>query len=237
MPTVLITGVNRGIGLELARQYLHDGWHVHGTLRQHGDASEALCGRYPETFEVHALDVTEFDAVDRLAGVLATIDIDVLLSSAGTMGNIDFAAGGLDVGGFAQTDYTDWLDVLRVNTLAPMRLAEAFVEHVARSRQRKIVALTSMVGSMALNTRGGLYAYRSSKAALNAVMRSMSHDLRSRGIIALPLHPGWVRTGMGGPGADIDVESSAAGIRRVIDSVTLADSGRFLRFDGEELPW
>jgi len=138
---------------------------------------------------------------------------------------------------FGATDYAEWNRVLAVNLLAPMKMAEAFVEHVASSEQKKIVTLTSVMGSIRDNTSGGYYVYRSSKAAANAVMKSMAVDLKARGIIAVPMHPGWVRTDMGGPSAPVETADSAAGMRKVIESLTLSDSGRFLHFQGKELPW
>jgi NAD(P)-dependent dehydrogenase (short-subunit alcohol dehydrogenase family) len=153
------------------------------------------------------------------------------------MGAHTFAEMGLAMQRFGESDYADWEQILRVNALGPMRMAEAFVEHVARSGQKKIVTLTSVMGSMGANGVGGLYAYRSSKAAANSVMKSMSINLRDRGIIALPMHPGWARTEMGGPKADIDAVTSASGLRRVIAGLTPADAGRFLAYSGEELPW
>jgi len=127
--------------------------------------------------------------------------------------------------------------VLRINTLGPLKMAESFVTQVAASGQKKIVTLSSILGSVGANEAGGMYSYRSSKAAVNAVMKSLSIDLKSRGIIAVPIHPGWVRTDMGGPGADIDVQTSVAGMVRVIGGLTTADSGKFFNYAGELLPW
>jgi NAD(P)-dependent dehydrogenase (short-subunit alcohol dehydrogenase family) len=127
--------------------------------------------------------------------------------------------------------------VLRVNLLGPMKVAEAFVGNVAASVQKKIVTLTSVVGSISQSRFGGLYAYRSSKSAANSVMKAMSVDLKDRGIIAVPLHPGWVRTEIGGPRAELDVVESVTGMRSVIAGLTTTDTGRFLRWDGRELPW
>jgi NAD(P)-dependent dehydrogenase (short-subunit alcohol dehydrogenase family) len=126
---------------------------------------------------------------------------------------------------------------LRVNLFGPMKMAEAFVENVAASEQKKLVTLTSIVGSIGQNTFGGLYAYRSSKAAANSIMKSMALDLKRRGIIALPMHPGWVRTDIGGPRAELDAPAAVAGLRKVIGGLMPADAGRFLQWDGRELPW
>jgi NAD(P)-dependent dehydrogenase (short-subunit alcohol dehydrogenase family) len=184
------------------------------------------------------LDVTDHAAVDRLAVALEATPIDVLLNSAGTMGSGSFARDGLAFGSFGNSDFEDWEQVFRLNVLGSMKMAEAFVTHVARSEQKKIVTLTSMLGSVANNRIGGLYAYRASKAAVNAIMKSMSIDLaKSHGIAATALHPGWVRTELGGPNADIDAAPSVAGMRRVIDALTLANAGRFWVYDGSELPW
>ena len=239
MPTILITGASRGLGLEFARQCAGEGWHVLACARDPSSATElaALARSFAGRIDVHALDVTDHARIEALASGLAGTPIDVLLNNAGTMGREGFAEKGLAAQRFGATDYEDWLEVLRVNVLAPMKLAESFVEHVAASEQRRIVTLTSMMGSMGQNRVGGFYAYRSSKAAANAVMRSMGLDLRGRGIIALPLHPGWVRTGIGGPRAELDVATSVAGLRQVIAGLTLDDAGHFYQWDGRELPW
>jgi len=236
MPTVLVTGCNRGLGLEFVRQYLADGWRVLACARTASTELKELMSSH-DTLSCHGLEMTDHSGIDALAAELSATPIDVLLLSAGTMGGVDFATKGLSVGGFGDSDFADWEQVLRINTLGPMKMSEAFVEHVQRSDQRKIVALSSMVASMQINTAGGLYAYRSSKAALNAVMRSMSVDLANRKIIALPIHPGWARTDMGGSQAPVAPEESVSGMRRVIDGLTLAQSGRFLCYDGTEMPW
>jgi NAD(P)-dependent dehydrogenase (short-subunit alcohol dehydrogenase family) len=233
MSTVLVTGANRGLGRELVRQYHADGWRVFACCRR-PEASGLAEG---DGLSVHRLDVTDHGGVAALASELEGVAIDVLLNSAGTMGARSFAAEGLGIQRFGESDYVDWLGILRVNVLGPMKMAEAFVEHVARSEQKKIVSLTSIVGSMARNRAGGLYAYRSSKAALNAVMKSMAIDLARRRIIAVAMHPGWVRTEMGGPRAEIDAVTSVAGVRRVIAGLTAEQAGRFLSWEGEELPW
>lgn len=240
MPTVLVTGASRGLGLEFTRQYAAAGWQVLACARDpagatalHG-AAAAAGGRV----SLHPLDVADHAAIDRLAAQLADAAIDVLINCAGTMGAGNFAAQGLAFGRFGTTDYADWERVLRINVLGPMKMAEAFVAQVARSEQRKIVTLTSILGSIARNTRGSLYGYRSSKAAVNAVMRSMSIDLAaSHGIAATTLHPGWVRTDMGGPSADIDAQTSVTGMRRVIDALTVDTAGRYWMYDGSTLPW
>lgn len=225
MPTLLITGANRGIGLALVRGFAGDGWRVHACCRQPERATDLKAVEGDVTR--HRLDVTDGLRVHGLARELADEAIDLLVNNAGIFGPRR---------GFGETDYDDWLKVLAVNTLAPLRLAERFVEQIARSERRLIVNVSSRMGSIA-NGKGGAYGYRSSKAALNAVTKGLSEDLRDRGITVVALHPGWVQTDMGGDGADITVEASAAGLRKVIDGLTSAHSGRFFNYDGEEIAW
>jgi NAD(P)-dependent dehydrogenase (short-subunit alcohol dehydrogenase family) len=239
MPTILITGANRGLGLEFARQYAADGWQVHACTRHPEAAPElaALAAASGSRFAVHALDVAEHAAIEALAQQTAGAPIDVLLNNAGTMGRHSFAEKGMTIQRFGESDYADWVEIMRINVFAPMKMAEAFVEHVAASAQKKIVTLTSIVGSIGQNTFGGLYAYRSSKAAANCVMHAMAMDLKKRGIVVVPMHPGWVRTDIGGPRAELEVAQSVGGVRRVIAGLTLESSGRFFQWDGRELPW
>jgi NAD(P)-dependent dehydrogenase (short-subunit alcohol dehydrogenase family) len=232
VPTVLVTGASRGLGLELARQYVHDGWEVLACARSPhtAQALERLAGTSDGHLSVHALDVTDFGAVGALARKLDGRPIDVLINNAGTMG----ARGS----GFGSSDYAAWDETFHLNTFAPMRVAEAFVAHVAHSGQKKLVSISTIMASMAGNSLGGFYAYRASKAALNAIMVSLAVDLgRRHGIIAAALHPGWVRTDMGGPRADIDAVTSVTGLRRVIAGLSREQAGRFLSYDGTELPW
>jgi NAD(P)-dependent dehydrogenase (short-subunit alcohol dehydrogenase family) len=226
MPTVFVTGANRGLGLEFARQYGGEGWQVHACVRSPEKATEL---RQLKNVTVHQLDVTDFAAVDGLARELSTVAIDVLINCAGTMGRTT---------AFGASNFADWETVFRVNTFAPMKVSEAFVPHVAKSDQKKIVSLTSLMASIADNELGGFYSYRSSKAALNAIMRSMAIDLgRKHGIIAGLMHPGWVRTDMGGPRATLEPAESVAGMRKVIAGLTKEKAGRFWSWDGTEAPW
>jgi len=227
MPTVLITGASRGLGFEFARQYAADGWRVIATYRDSvgGGTLSDLGNRV----YVHALDVTDHDHIQALARTLKRESIDLLLNNAGIYGPRPQPLGGVD--------YDAWTEVIRVNAMAALKVCECFVDHVARSDLKRIVAVTSRMGSITDNDSGGCYIYRSSKAALNAVMKSLSVDLRPRGITVAVLHPGWVRTDMGGPSALIDPEESISGMRKVIAGLTLEDSGRFFTYDGAEIPW
>lgn len=227
MPTILITGANRGLGLEFTKQYAADGWRVHACCR-YPDTAEALQGlAASDQVSVHRLDVTDPATIEALA---AEIDgpIDVLLNNAGTF---------RDRRGFGNSDYDAWLETFKVNVLGPMRVAEAFVDHVARSERKVIANVTSKMGSIADNTSGGCVSYRSTKAALNMATKSMSLDLAGRGICAVVLHPGWVQTDMGGMSAPLETQPSIAGMRKVIGGLGPGDSGRFFNYDGAEIPW
>ena len=226
MPSVLITGSNRGIGLALARAYAADGWRVIATCRAPTGARElqALAG----DISLRRLDVTEQDQIAALAANV-TSPIDILINNAGIYGPRDPALGVLDAAA--------WAGVLRVNTIAPIMVAEAFAGHVADSGRKTMAFLSSRMGSIGENTSGGSMIYRSSKAALNAAVKSLAIDLAPRGIKILVLHPGWVKTDMGGAGAPITPEESVAGLRQVIDGVTAPMSGRFWSTDGAEISW
>jgi NAD(P)-dependent dehydrogenase (short-subunit alcohol dehydrogenase family) len=236
MPTILITGANRGLGLEFARQYAAEGWEVHACCRrpEAADDLRALLKTGAQV-RVHALDVADFPGIDALAHELAGTALDVLLNNAGIFGP-RLRAGGDRGQFFGAVDYEAWAQVTRVNTMAPLKMAEAFVEHVAASGQKKIVTLTSSMGSIA-ETSGGFYAYRSSKAAVNMVMASLARDLAGRGIKVAVLCPGWVRTDMGGPGAPVNKEDSVRGLRRLIAGLTAERSGTFTHYDGAPVAW
>jgi NAD(P)-dependent dehydrogenase (short-subunit alcohol dehydrogenase family) len=227
MPTVLLTGANRGLGLEFARQYAGRGWRVHACCRNPASAAELNRMAGP-SLTVHALDVSDFDAVAVLARSISE-PIDVLLANAGVYGPNKMVLG--------QIDYAAWEEVFRVNAMAPLRLAECFVEHVARSQKKTIAAITSLMGSIAANSGGRHYLYRSSKAALNAVVKSLAIDLRERGVTAVTVHPGWVKTDMGGADADLEIPAAVSSMIGVLERLRPGDSGKFLNYDGGELPW
>jgi NAD(P)-dependent dehydrogenase (short-subunit alcohol dehydrogenase family) len=225
MPVVLVTGANRGLGFEFAKQYLADGWRVIATVREpsRAEALRALPGKA----EIHPLDVTDFAAAAKLGKSLAHEPIDVLIANAGVSGPRAMPA--------QEVDAAAWGEVFRVNTMAPLAVAGAFLEALGHGGQRKAIAISSRLGSMAENNDGGMYVYRSSKAALNAVWRSFALDNPS--LIATMLHPGWVRTDMGGPSAPVSPPESVAGMRKVIAGLGKPDSGRFFNYDGTPLPW
>jgi len=229
--TVLVTGANRGLGLEFTRQYAAEGWQVFAACRAPDAARELqqLAADSGGQIRVLALDVTDTASVRAAAAGLKGEAIDLLLNNAGVGSPRNQQIGGLD--------YAAWTRVLDANTLGPMRVVEAFVENVARSHQKRIVTITSGMGSVADNTSGGAYAYRSSKAAVNIVMKSLAIDLASRGITCVVVNPGWVRTDMGGSGGKLSPAESIKALRSVIASLKPEDSGKFLNYDGHPYPW
>ena len=224
MPTVLITGANRGLGLEFARQYAADGWSVLATVRDPAAAGDLNA---TDGVTVRALDLdADFFEIDWNA-VVGTDPIDVFINNAGVMGprqidTIDDAAA--------------WLNMLAVNSVAPVVIAKAALPLVAAAKG-KLVAITSRMGSIADNSSGGYIAYRSSKAALNAAWRSLALDVANQGVTAAVLHPGWVQTRMGGQSAPLTPEKSVSSLRRVIASLTPEKSGGFYDYDGSPIPW
>lgn len=228
---MLITGANRGLGLEWARQYAEAGWRVYASCRRPAEAGElnALAGRHPQ-LSVHRLDVTDSEQLRTLQLDLEEARIDVLLNNAGVY--LDKFMG--DLGGI---DYEVWLRAFAVNTLGAVRVTEALAGQVAASEKKRVVAISSHMGSIAEIAAPGNYAYRSSKAALNAAMKGLSHALAQRGIGVLLLHPGWVRTRMGGPDAPLTPTQSVHGMRALVENFRPEMSGRFFRHDGTEIPW
>jgi NAD(P)-dependent dehydrogenase (short-subunit alcohol dehydrogenase family) len=231
MQSVLITGANRGLGLEFARQYAADGWELFAACRDPDAASDLrrLAQSSGGKMRILALDVTKSASVKEAAAALEGQAIDLLLNNAGIMG-----ARGQTIGNI---DYESWAKVLDANTMGPMRVAEALVDNVARSERKLIVTLTSGMGSLADNTSGGSVAYRSSKAAVNMVVRSLAIDLAPRGIICVVVNPGWVQTDMGGPNATLAPAESVSRLRRLIDELRPAQSGKFFNHDGREFAW
>ena len=221
MPTVLITGASRGIGREFAKQFAADGWRVIATCRNPD--------QYDGDGEVHALDVTDATSVAALGQALAGEAIDLLINNAGMYGPRSLP--------FDELDYDAWEQVMRTNLMGPMRVTAALAGPVMASKHKKMVFISSKVGSIADNSSGGSYIYRSSKTALNMAVKSLSLDLSGKGVITLLLHPGWVQTDMGGASAPIDAVTSVTGMRAVIDRAGAANSGRFFNYDGNELPW
>jgi NAD(P)-dependent dehydrogenase (short-subunit alcohol dehydrogenase family) len=225
---VLITGANRGIGLEFARQYAEAGWKVIACCRDLKQATglQELVNIYPD-IQAYALDVADFAAIEALASDLKDVKIDVLINNAGVYPPSDMH----------HADPERWLHAFKVNSMAPFKMATAFTSNLAAGRLKKLVTLSSKMGSLDDNTSGGSYIYRTSKVAANMVMKSLAIDLKAYGISVAALHPGWVQTEMGGPDALIDTQTSVAGLRKVIEDLNLDNTGRFIAYDGKVINW
>ena len=235
MPIVLITGARTGLGLEFARQYAASGWKVIATSRRPDAATDLR--KIQGDVTIRMLDITNDRQIHAIADEFRGATVDILLNNAAIHGPRDEKAS------FGALDADAWLQVLRVNAIAPMKITEAFLPQVQASKQKKIVFISSRAGSISErgllphHQRGGPYVYRSSKAALNAAAKSLAFDLTPLGVSVIILHPGWVRTEMGGTKAALDQETSVAGMRRVISQSSVADNGVFVNYDGTEIPW
>lgn len=228
METVIITGANRGIGLELTRRFLQAGKHVIAGCRTPAQATalKALAGK----LDVHALDVSDAASIAEFCKQAGAQTVDVLINNAGVMGGARQSLHDMD--------YAAWLHTLAINTLAPFHLSSQLLANLQRSARPRIVTVSSQMGAFNLTGMGtGSYAYRSSKAAVSKVMQVMAEELKPAGIIVCPVHPGWVQTDMGGASAEITATQSADGLFTLIDNLTLAQSGRFWTWDGREHVW
>ena len=232
MPSVLVTGSNRGLGLEWVRQYASSEWRVFATCRHPNEAHELEhLAKQERNVSIHRMDVTRAEEINALSTELLKEPIDLLVNNAGV-----YLEKYMEVG-LKKLRYDDWEYSFRVNTLGAVRVAEAFMDHLAKSRKRLLAVVSTHMASIADIATPGAYYYRSTKAGLNAVMEGLTHELKSYGIGVLILHPGWVRTRMGGDGTELMPEESVRGMRSLLENFTLEDSGRFYRYDGVEMPW
>ena len=230
MATVLITGTNRGIGLEFVKQFLAREDTVLATCRDMGSATE-LRQLKNDTRKLHIfeLDVSSQKSMEDLTLQLAGHAIDIFINNAGVYGPRDST--------FGKVSANEWAKVLQVNAKAPMILTQLLIDNLRDGSDKKLLYITSKMGSIDDNKGGGSYVYRSSKAALNAVVKSISVDLRGSGFSVAVLHPGWVQTDMGGPNALIDVTTSVSKMIDVIDNLNFHNSGSFFNYDGGIIPW
>jgi NAD(P)-dependent dehydrogenase (short-subunit alcohol dehydrogenase family) len=232
MPTVLVTGSNRGLGLEWVKQYAEEGWRVFATCRHPLEAAELqhLAAQHKQV-AIHRLDVTRPEEINALSVELMKEPIDVLVNNAGV-----YLEKYRDVE-LEKICYDHWLYTFQVNTLGAVRVTQCFCEHVARSGKKLVAIISTHMASIADIASPGAYYYRSTKAALNAVMEGLALELKQRGIGVLLLHPGWVQTRMGGEGTSLMPPESVRGMRSLVDRFTLDSSGCFFRYDGIEMPW
>ena len=228
MTTVLVTGANRGLGYEFVKQYSENKFDVFACCRNVNEAKKLKeLAEISENIKIYELDVGNVKTIKNISQQLKNEKIDVLINNAGiyrssTVGNIN---------------YDEWIESFKVNTIAPYQIVENFLEQIINSDLKKVVSITSKMGSIDDNTSGGSYIYRSSKTALNSMMRSLTHDLKNQGVATLTLHPGWVRTDMGGPGGWINSIESVQGMIKQIDKLTIDDSGKYLDYAGKSINW
>lgn len=232
MPSILITGSNRGLGLEWVRQYAEDGWRVYATCRHPAEARALQeMGEQFKDISIHRMDVTRSDDINAIAVELMHEPIDILLNNAGVYLE---KYGGI---GLNRLNYQDWESTFRVNTLGAIRITEAFLDHIDRSVKRLVVVISTHMASITDIVSSGSYYYRSTKAALNAAMEGVTQELKPKGIGVLLLHPGWVKTRMGSEDGPIMPAESVSGMRILVNQFTIKDTGKFYRFDGQEIPW
>lgn len=227
-PHLFITGANRGIGLEMVKQFAQSNWQISACCRNPATATElSALAQANADIKLYALDVTDYQAVANLASQLKDTSFDLLINNAGIYGPKGSSLDNLDL--------EAWRQVFETNTIAPLKLIQAFTPHVAASQGKRVAVLSSKMGSISDNQSGSAYIYRSSKTALNQVIKSLSIDLSPQGIQVIALHPGWVRTEMGGPNGLIDTTESVTGLKSVMTSEI--KTGHFYNYDGSEIAW
>ena len=231
MKKILVTGANRGLGLGLVKKFLKNNEKVICTTRNISKSKELiLCKeKYNYNLEICELDLLDKDSPNILSNFLGDETIDLFINNAGVIGH--------SAQHFKSVSLNHWLEVLKVNLIAPLLITQSIIKNIEKSSERKIYFISSKVGSIEDNKSGGMYIYRSSKTALNQVVKSLSIDLKPLGISVISLHPGWVRTEMGGPNALISVEESVNGMVDVISNTSIINSGQFINYDGTRLPW
>jgi NAD(P)-dependent dehydrogenase (short-subunit alcohol dehydrogenase family) len=230
MATILITGTNRGIGLEFTKQFLARGDSVIATCREPAAATElqALNDKH-EKLSVLTLDVASTESMQAFVKQLGDVAIDVFINNAGVYGPSSVR--------FGEVDADIWASVLKVNAIAPIMLSQMIMPNLRAGKDKKMLYLSSKMGSIDDNGSGAAYIYRSSKTALNSVVKSLSIDLAPEGFTAAVLHPGWVLTDMGGANALIDTRTSVEGMMVVIDGLNAEQSGGFFSYNGSSIPW
>jgi len=230
MATVLITGTNRGLGLEFVQQYLQRGDQVIATCRDPGN-SPALqdLAASNDALRLLPLDVSNEQSMAEFAEAISGDAIDVFINNAGVYGPRDASFGNVSA--------AEWEQVLKVNSISPLILTQHIIGSLRKGSDKKLVYITSKMGSIDDNRGGGSYIYRSSKTALNSAVKSLSVDLADEGFSVALLHPGWVRTDMGGPNGLIDPPESVGGMIAVIDNLGAANTGQFFNYDGSIIPW
>ena len=239
MSTVLITGANRGIGLEHVKVFAEKGNKVLACCRNPDSASDlkALADQDGLDITLHALDVTDANSVAALSDALKGTPIDILMNNAGSIGPKEYDEQMKDHE-FGNMDYDNWVEIFKINTMGPMRVVEALVDNVAQSDKKFIVNISTHFSSIALQKIGRGYGYASTKAALNMVTKLLACEFEDRGITVIAMAPGRVKTKLGGwDDAPLTVEASVAGQHDVLEKLTPENSGEFWAFRGDQVPW
>ena len=228
--SILITGTNRGIGLEFVKHYIKNNEKVIATCRNRNSAKDLLeLENTTNNLSLVELDVSNPNSINNFTSKIAGLPIDTFISNAGVSGSKNIEFGNFDA--------KEWLDVFNVNTIAPLLITQKILKNLRLGKDKKLAFISSKVGSIEDNTSGGMYIYRTSKTALNQGIKSLSIDFKEDNFIVVALHPGWVQTDMGGPNALIDTKTSVKGLIEVIDNLTPKNSGKFYNYDGSPIPW
>ena len=228
--SILITGTNRGIGLEFVKHYLKNNEKVIATCRNKNSAKDLLeLKNTTSNLSLVELDVSNSNSINKFASKITDQPIDIFINNAGVFGPRNNEFGNFNA--------KEWLDVFNINTIAPLLITQKILKNLRLGKNKKLVFISSKVGSIEDNNGGGMYIYRSSKTALNQVIKSLSIDFKDENFIAAVLHPGWVQTEMGGSNALIDTKTSVKGMAKVIDNLAPKNSGKFYNYDGSPIPW
>ena len=245
MKRILITGANRGIGLEFLNQLLNQNNHVIATCRNEEKSTELKknFSKFNDNLDVITLDLSKNKDIENVKNLIGNLPIDIFICNAGIYGpgfykpedaRKKFGLKNLKEGIF---DIDAWGEVFKVNTIAPLHLTKALAENLNKGTEKKLIYISSYMGSINDNQDGGHYIYRTSKSALNQLVKGLSIDLNSSGFIVVSVHPGWVKTDMGGQIADLDTKTSVSGLLKVIKNLKFSDNGKFINYDGKELNW
>tara|TARA_Y100000590_G_scaffold145991_1_gene167845 strand:- start:2026 stop:2718 length:693 start_codon:yes stop_codon:yes gene_type:complete len=230
MATILVTGANRGLGIEFVEQYLNEGNEVIATYRSENSSIDLFeMGNERSNLKLLQLDVSSNKSLDSFAENLGNSPIDIFINNAGVYGPRNSS--------FGNVDEENWIPAIKINAIAPVLLTQLIIKNIRAGTDKKLIYITSKMGSIDDNKGGGAYVYRGSKTALNAVVKSLSVDLKNENIAVALIHPGWVKTDMGGPNALIDKDTSVRGMTEVISNLDISSTGNFFNYDGTIIPW
>ena len=230
MARILITGANRGLGLEFVERYLESGDDVMASYRNEDSSFDLIkMSNERSNLKLLQLDVSSNKSLNSFAENLGDSPIDIFINNAGVYGPRNSS--------FGNVDEENWIPAIKINAIAPILLTQLIIKNIRSGADKKLIFVTSKMGSIDDNKGGGAYVYRSSKTALNAVVKSLSVDLENEGIVVALIHPGWVKTDMGGPNALIDKDTSVRGMTEVISNLDISSTGNFYNYDGSIIPW